>query len=126
MIATEHVSVIEFVWVLVALVGLVYSLINIRESQDDFHWLDAQKIANGRRTLARYQLWAELLRALTQAIFLVIGVLSLFLPNPPDIPLTTLQTVTYFCIRWGLVTASLCLTIKSYLGHRVRQALQGR
>jgi hypothetical protein len=120
------VSDIEILWVLVALVGCIYSVFNIRASQRDFDWLNENKIENGRRTLARYQLLAELLRAATQTIFLTIGVLAGFLPEPPPVPLTHIQSIVGFAARWGFITASVFLTIKSYLGYRVRQVLQGR
>lgn len=129
MIAAAYGSVsdIEIAWVLIALVGLAYSLFNVREALADIDWLETNKISNGRRQLAKYQLAAECLRSAVQLLFVTVGILAMFVPETPDmLALPTLQVVLGFLIRWGLITASIMLTIKSYLGKRVRDVLKGR
>ena len=127
MIAAAYGSVsdIEILWVIIALIGFVYSVVNINSGREDIRWLNANSIGNGRRTLARYQLTAESLRALIQVIFIVIGVLSFFVPDPTDaLHLPPPQVAIRFCVTWGLILSSMALTVKSYLGKKVRDILR--
>lgn len=122
--AYGNVSDVEIIWVLIALVGFGYSMVNVKDALADRRFLNEHNIQNGRRALARYQGIAEILRAATQFIFLVIGLLAMFLPETPnslDMPST--QVALRVAITYGLIASSIMLTIKSYLGYRVRQIL---
>lgn len=126
MIAAAYgpVSDVEIIWVVVAFVGLIYSLLNVQDSLGDRKFLDDNRITNGRRALAKYQLMAEILRAGMQLIFFAIGVAAMTLPeihNSADLP--THELVIRVLLTYGLVASSIMLTIKSYLGFRVRNIL---
>jgi len=118
------VADIEIVWTVVAFVGLIYSLLNVRDAQIDLKVLEEAGVKNGRLTLARYQIEAEVLRAIMQTIFLAIGIAAMALPEVPDsldIPAT--QVVIRVLITYGLILSSVLLSVKSYLGYRVRRIL---
>lgn len=121
-----NVEDIEVLWSLVALIGLVYSLINVQEGRKDMRWLDVNSIFNGRRTLAKFQLAAEGLRAFVQGVFLLIGVLEMFIPGNVVSNGSWSVVAISASVRWGLLLASVALTVKSYLGKRVRDVLKER
>lgn len=126
MIAANYgpVADIEIVWTVVAFVGLIYSILNVRDAQIDLEVLESAGVKNGRRTLARYQLEAEVLRSIMQTIFLSIGIAAMSLPAAPDsLDLPTTQLVIQVLITYGLIVSSVLLSIKSYLGYRVRRIL---
>lgn len=118
------VSDIEVVWTVVAFAGLVYSLLNVRDASLDLRVVDELGYTNGRRTLARYQLEAEVLRSIVQSIFLAIGLAAMALPEVPDrLDLPTAQIVIGALVTYGLILSSVLLTVKSYLGYKVRRVL---
>jgi hypothetical protein len=114
-------------WVLIALVGAVFSVFNLHQAREEKKRLKALGIANGRSLLARTNLVAESTRLAKQTIFVLIGILAMFLPEAPDsLDLPTAQAVTGFVVRWGLIVASLLTTYQSYLSWKVRRQLTGR
>lgn len=115
---------IEVLWTVIALAGLVYSVINFGEAHKDLQVIKARSIHNGRRIIARAALWSEGFRAIIQAIFFLTGVTVLFLPSPPtSYHQPTAQVVAGILIRWGFIVSSVLLTAKAYLARRVRQLL---
>lgn len=125
--AYGSVSDIEIVWVLVAVVGLTFSLFNFRDALRDKARLIRAKVSNGRMLVAQANLLGEATRAVKQAIFATIGALAMLLPEVPpqaNIPLKN-QLIGFF-IRWGLITASALTTYQSYLGWQIRRALRRR
>lgn len=122
--AYGSVSDVEILWVLVALVGLVYSILNILDARGDKEYLDTHNIQNGRRALAKYQLIAEYLRAAIQLIFAMIGLAAMTLPEVPNSAhLPRHELIIRVLLTYGLIAASIMLSIKSYLGYRVRVLL---
>lgn len=126
MIAATYgpVEDIEILWTLVAFVGVIYSLINVREARADWEFVKERKIANGRRVLARVHLISETLRLASLSIFLTIGVLAATIESPPPEHHPSRIIVTQFLVRWGLIAASIMLVVKSYLAKRVRDELK--
>lgn len=114
---------IELLWTIIAFVGLVFSLINFADAYKDCKYLAARGITNGRILVAKTNLWTEGMRGAIQTIFLVIGVLALMIESPPQTKLTTAQFLIGIVIRWGIITASLLLTIKTYLVRHLRTVL---
>lgn len=125
MIAAEHgtVSDIEILWVALAVAGMIFTLLNLGEARADVRWVKTSGITNGRRVLARTGLWMELCRFFIQAIFCAIGILAMFLHDPPNHMLPLTQEITRAFITWGLIISSGLLTFKTYLARRVRKAL---
>ena len=115
---------IELLWVLIALVGVIYSTINVREAYRDWQFVKERKISNGRRVLARVHLISETLRVASLSIFLIIGLLALSVESPQPDQLPFKIVAIQFIIRWGLISASIMLVIKSYLAKRVRDELK--
>lgn len=111
---------IELMWALIALIGVIYSSINVREALSDWNFVRERHITNGRRLLARAQLAAESLRLFVLLVFLIIGVLATTIENPAPSHLPTNVVVIQFIIRWGLIASSVALVVKSYLAKRVR------
>jgi hypothetical protein len=123
--AYGSVSDIEVMWTLIAAVGLAFSLYNMREATSDAATLRERGIANGRRILATTNVLAESARLAKQTIFLLIGIVAMFLPevaNSADLP--TVQMLAGIFIKWGLIVASLLTTFQSYLGFRARRLLR--
>lgn len=126
MIAANYgpVADIEIVWTIIALVGLIYSLFNVKDANGDLKVLREAGVGNGRLTLAKYQMQAESLRTAIQAVFLSIGLAAMALPSAPDnLDLPLRQIVIQVLVTYGLIISSVLLTIKSYLGYRVRRVL---
>jgi len=115
---------IEILWCIVSFVGVIYSLMNLREAVADFRFVVARDIRNGRRILARSHLWTELLRLCILSIFLVLGITALFIPelDGPDTP----HSVLIFGIvaRWGLLAGSAMLVLKTFIAKKTRDELR--
>lgn len=124
MLAAEHgtVSDIEIVWVVLALVGVVFTLLNLGEAKSDLKWVNRAGISNGRRVLAQTGLWMEVCRFVIQAIFCVIGVLAMLVHDAPS-SIPAAQEAIRVAITWGLIISSALLTFKTYLARRVRKEL---
>ena len=116
---------IEIMWVLVAAFGLVYSILNFKDAKEDFDFVKKNGIFNGRRVAAWVSFWSEMMRGAIQTIFLTIGLLVLMLPSPP--PASKLpweQVAAGFFVRWGLITSSILLSVKSYIARRARKEIE--
>lgn len=118
-------SDIELLWTLLALVGLVFSVVNLREAWIDYRVLCKARVSNGRLVLAKALVKSEGARALKQIIFMAIGGLALWLPEAPPHSLPLKLDIAGFLIRWGLISASGLTTYQSYLAYRVRTLLMG-
>ena len=123
--AYGSVSDIEVMWTLIAAIGLIYSFYNVREALLDRNDLKRRGVANGRRLLAQTNVISETSRFVKQSIFIIIGLLAMFLPEAPDnLDLPWAQAAIGAAIRWGLITASILTTFQSYLGFRARRLLR--
>ena len=117
-------SDIEILWVLIALVGLVYSSMNAREAYADRQFIRDHSIINGRSLVANSIYFTELSRAVIQLIFLAVGVIAMTIPEiPPEADVPTNIKIFGFIFRWGLIASSVLLTFKAFLANRVRKAL---
>lgn len=112
---------IEIVWTLVAALGLGYSLLNIRDAKIDLSYLREMRVINGRLLVAKANLLTESLRAVIQAIFLVIGLLAMTLVTSTPDNLSWNQLAISMAVRWGLITASILLTAKTIIARRLRK-----
>jgi H+/Cl- antiporter ClcA len=118
-----NVEDIEIFWTLIALVGLVFAIFNLREATQDKKAIKALKETNGRIKIAKASFKSEIARVIKQAIFLVIGVLAMTLPGVEYTGLPWSQILINVTIRWGLITASFLTTYQSYLVYRLRREL---
>lgn len=126
MIAATYGTVedIEILWVILALVGLVYSAINVTEAAKDYRFVQERRIANGRRVLAWSHLVSESLRAGVLFIFLVIGVLAMFFASPPTGQVPRNVTIAMAVTRWGLIASSAMLVLKTYIAKKARDQIR--
>lgn len=119
--AYGSVSDIEILWTLIAVVGMVYSLINFRESWLDWKLLRKIRGYDARRIVACSAMQAEGIRAAIQGFYITIGVYAMFIPETPTAHLPLRYVIFGALFRWGFVISSLLLTYKSYLGARLRK-----
>lgn len=118
-----HLSVIEAIWVVVALVGLVFTSYNTAHAWRDYNYIKRSNIFNGRRIVARTSAWTEGMRAAIQAIFVAIGVGAGTIPDTP-IPNAPLNIqIVQELVRWGLIVSSILLAVKSYMLARMRNRI---
>lgn len=73
------VSWVEVVWTLVAVVGLVFALVNLREVLADLRAAKTVKPRDGRHLLARAAVRLELQRVASQIGYITIGICSMLL-----------------------------------------------
>ncbi len=116
------VADIEIAWTVIAVIGGFFSAFNLRDAIRDLDALGGQR--NGRRLIAEVQIRLEAARLTIQAIFATIGVIAMFLPDPPPISeLPPSQAAATVVIRWGLIVASSLVMFQSIENRRLRQAL---
>lgn len=119
------VSDIELVWTIISVVGLGFGAFNLKDALGDLKALNMAGIKNGRRIIAKFAIRQEILRMTMQAIFACIGILAMFLPEPPSEPLTTKEAFVGFLIRWGLIVSATIVLTKSIDGYITRHRLTG-
>jgi hypothetical protein len=107
-----HLSTVELLWSLAAVVALFIAQLNYRETQRDIAALG--KIRNGRWRIARGNLRRERVRAIRAGAFLVFGVLAGVTPANPN------PTVAGLIITAGLVATSILDAWNSYFDRRDR------
>lgn len=118
-----HLSVIEALWVMVSLTGLIFTAINTKHAWRDYNHIKRSNIFNGRRTVGRTAAWTELMRTIVQVIFVSIGIGAGTIPDAP-IPNAFLNIqIVQATIRWGLISASIFITLQSYLLSRMRSRI---
>jgi hypothetical protein len=110
-------------WTLLAFVGAVFSAINVGSAWGDWKFLKAQKIVNGRAYLARNALITEIGRLYIQNVFVMIGMLAMFLENPPTHVVSLKLRLFSALFQWGLISSSAVLTFKSYLLYKTRKVV---
>lgn len=116
---------IEVVWTLIAFIGAIFSVYNVREARKDLHALSTIDKNNGRGKLGRFAIKTEVARLAIQLIFLLIGVLAMSVQSrgtPAGTPWNIVLLGIIF--RWGLIIASLLVTLKSYWGYKIRKDLR--
>lgn len=139
------VSELEVVWVMVAAVGFIFSIVNFRESIGDIRalylppgikrqWsmLDLfvanygkgpprrTPLTNGRYPIAWSSARVESARLLIQLIFLSIGVAAMTVPDIEFDALSLHYQIVSLMFRWGLMTSSLLVTLQSIENRRMR------
>jgi uncharacterized integral membrane protein len=118
------VSDIELLWTAIAVVGLGFSAWNIREAWCDLRALKRMGVNSAREILAHNHLTGEIIRGIILAIFAVIGVLAMTLPEVPDqLHQPTRYVIFGAVFRWGLILASALLVTKSILEWLERRQL---
>jgi hypothetical protein len=118
-----YVSDIEILWVLIALVGMIFSLHNVSETRQDLAVLRYKNIRNGRWKIAVTGLRAEVGRFIIQSIYLAVGIYAMFFPDPPSMHESLRVAAFRFLFQWGFIVSSLILTLKSYWNYELRQEL---
>lgn len=116
---------IEVVWTLIALIGAGFSIYNVREAVKDLGALSTIDKGNGRGRLGRFAIKTEVARLLSQIIFLIIGALAMTVAtvsSPKGLP-WNLQLLS-IVFRWGLITASVLVSLQSYWGYKIRKGFK--
>ena len=113
----ETWSIWEAIWSAVALVGMVYSALNVKNGAAD---LDALKpVTNGRSIVAWGNIRRDSFRLIIQFLYLVIGVWAGQTPNPPEYSLNPSVPVGAVIF----ITTSFLLTLSAFYDHRDRVTL---
>lgn len=115
----ENWSFVEFVWSMVAFVGVTYSLLNIRNGIKDL-FLIRSLTENGRGIVAWGNIRRDFLRVLIQLQFLAVGLWAGISPNR-EIPQG--QEIAAFLVSVVFIEVSLLLTISARYDHRDRRIL---
>jgi hypothetical protein len=111
----DTVQTLEVVFGAAALVGLLFSAVNIRDATLDLRALRAAAIRNGRRWVALSMLFLESIRAAIQLIHIAIAYLAMTLPagaGPP--PGTPARVLLYGdLIAYGLIASAALVSVLS-------------
>lgn len=113
---------IEVAWTLIALIGAGFSIYNVGEALKDLRALSTIDKNNGRGRLGRFAIKTEVSRLVTQLIFLAIGALAMSvttISSPVGLPWNLRLLGIIF--RWGLITASILVSLQSYWGYKIRK-----
>lgn len=124
--AFRTLSDVEALWITVAVVSAIVTAFNLWEAWLDRKALTVQNIRNGRRIVSNVTLFTEATRILIHLIFLTIGILAAFLPDPPkQVLLPEIQVVLTGLVRWGLIASSVILMAQSIVLRWMRKKLRG-
>lgn len=113
---------IEILWTLIALIGVLFSLYNVKNARTDVKAVKGLP-ANGRGLIAKAQLAVESIRIGVQAFFLSIGIYVMFLPQPPTDVQPLHITIFQSLFTWGMILSSVGLTVQSIVNSYVRRRL---
>lgn len=105
-----HTSLLEAIWLALAVGGIVLAALNATEAQRDFQALGGKQ--NGRRTIAVGNLRREMVRGMIHVSYLLVGLLAAATPGRPAEGFPVIAVV--------LVLASAGMTVNSYLDRRDR------
>lgn len=117
------VSDIEITWTLIATLGLGFSLFNLIDAWRDRTAVIAARLTNGRRIIANFAVRAEAARTAIQAIFVLIGAMAMFIPDPPPGALHGFAEIDSIVTQSGLVLVALLIMVKSIDAYLVRHQL---
>lgn len=118
------VSDIEILITLIALVGIVFGVYNIRDAWKDRRKIVIAKVFNGRRLIANFAVRGEIARVYMQSVFAALGLLAMTLPEAP-VQNQPLKIVIFGAIfRWGLISVTAVCLFKSIDSWRVRRAVR--
>lgn len=110
-----NAEALEVVFGLLAVLGLIFSYLNIRDTTSDLAAMRGLGIRNGRHFVAKHLLLAESVRAGIQLIHLAIaimaGALAASPPSPPGLPLKVV--VTNYLITYGLILSAAMVGVLS-------------
>lgn len=119
------VSDIEILWTVVGATGVLFSAFNLRDAWIDRKAVIAAGVRNGRRLIASFSVRSEAARLAIQSIFVTVGILAVFTPEPPNGSLHGIQLATSIVARFGLVLSEILVLFKSIDAYIVRHLLQG-
>jgi hypothetical protein len=120
------VSDVEILWTLISLAGVIFGAFNLWAAWGDRHALVLSRIFNGRRTVANFAIRGEIARMYVQSVFFTIGVLAMFLPEPPPVAHLPLQYVIFGAVfRWGFITSAAVILGKSIDSFVTRRKITG-
>jgi hypothetical protein len=117
-------SDIEIAWTLLAAIGLIFSIFNVREAYADWTSLKdlPMREGNSRPLIAWNSLKTEAASSVIQILFGTIGILSMLLPQTSDqLDLPLKQLLISITIRWGLLIGATLLALKSYWTFSMRR-----
>lgn len=126
--AYGSVADIEIVWVLMAVIGVGFSLYNLGGAVGDLRYFKKLKLPpNGRRDVAYSSVIVETARLLILLIFVSIGVIAMFLPElPPNVDIPRTQLLVGIAVRWGLIVSSALIILQSFVNAAVRKRSNAR
>lgn len=121
-VAAEYGTIgdIEIAWVLIAACGFGFALHNYIDAAKDCRALTIQGIYNGRMLLARAQKWQDGIRMCIHSIFMIIGMLAMFIPDNMVVDTSEPAFWIGIAVRWGLLIGAALLVAQSTIARLVR------
>lgn len=118
------VSDIEIMWTLLAAVSVIFGIFNYVDARADRAAARLSKVQNGRKVIANFAVYNELLRLGAQSIFVLIGVLAMLVPNRENVTSLPWQTIAVSAaVTWGIIIASGLLMAQSVYSYFIRKQL---
>lgn len=127
MLAASYGTVgdIEILFTGVALVGFLFSALNIKDAVDDVQALTRAGLVNGRMPIAQTAVRVEFARLTIQAVFILIGALAMTIPESVDELDRPWNVVALgITFRWGLILAGALVMFQAIENRRLRQYLR--
>jgi hypothetical protein len=122
LLSLNTVQPIEVFWVLIALIGMGFSVSNLVASQRSVRFLKSKRILNGRVRLAKNSRITEFVRLLIQSIEIMIGVLAMTLAPGPDVStLPPKIRISSYAIEYGLIGIAILTLFQSFNSFRLRR-----
>lgn len=114
-----YVSVVELIWLIFGLVGLVYAIINVRDAYQDKTAIVRAKRNGYLLAIADASKDTEIARFLVQATIVVIGIYALTQKGPDKL------SYVGFAVTIGFLMINICTGWQSYRIQRLRRKLDG-
>ncbi len=115
----ETASYLEIIWTLLALVTLIFHLNAVASALGGYRWLVAEGINGARRIVVRANIRGNMLRALTEGVFLVAGLLALTAPART----ASRGAMVSLTIILGFLLIATCNAANTVVERREREAL---
>ncbi len=112
---TPTISVFEVLWTVLAALGGVYAVMNMREAISDWQTVKAVTPPDARHLIARKEIRVEAGRVVALLGFVGLGLIA-FTRSPGTTPSTILQAAIFVVIEATLVANSV-------LDHRARRVI---
>ena len=115
------VSLLELLWTFICLIAWVYNMAGLADAKEDLKLLKAYEINGFREIIAKGNIRHEQVRIGIQTIFIVVGIMSMFVTNAHYTE--TASVIRSHVVGAFFIGAAILLTYNSYADRRDRKAL---